>query len=207
MDAVTSEIGKREAHKLATRRAIQDAADELFDARGYAQTTIRDIADAAGVTERTFFRYFSGKESLLVKEIEAWLPILGDEIRARPADEAALDAVQGAFLAMGARMTEDARPNMSWLFYDGPPGPRLEKSAPGLLLRFEQTVADALDDRMGDTVDADEHFANQVTARCAVAAMRSAGIRNWQVGQDTGDPDRPPIELITQAFDVVRRLR
>lgn len=203
MVGVTSEIGKREAHKLATRRAIQDAADSLFGERGYSDTTVRHIADAAGVTERTFFRYFSGKEALLVRDIEAWLPVLGDAIRARPTDEAPLDAIERAFLALADRMRDDDGPNLSWLFDDGPPGPRLEKSAPGLLLRFEHTVADALDDRTGAAVGSDAQFANQVLARCAVAALRSAGIRNWQLEAAEGRA----IELIQRAFSVVRDVR
>ncbi|CAA0127434.1 HTH-type transcriptional repressor KstR2 [Mycolicibacterium vanbaalenii] len=77
---------------IATRRAIQAAADALFAARGYSNTTIRDIADAAGVTERPLFRYFSGKEALLIKDIEAWIPMLGAEIRWRPEGEAPLRA-------------------------------------------------------------------------------------------------------------------
>jgi AcrR family transcriptional regulator len=98
------------------------------------------------VTERTFFRYFPGKEALLVKDIEAWLPILGREIRQRPVAEPALDAVENAFFAV-ADQTRTARPNLSWLFHDGPPAPRLEKSTPSLLLKFEQEIADALDER------------------------------------------------------------
>ena len=232
MGNVTSEIGKREAHKIATRQAIQNAADALFAARGYAETTVRDIADAAGVTERTFFRYFTGKESLLVKDVEAWLPVLGDEIRARPADEAPLDAVERAFRTMWQRVLDGDRLNLTWLFHDGPPGPKLEKSAPGLLLRFETTVADALTDRSGAADD----FASQVLARCAVAALRSAGIRSWQLGTDerlreensgtderlreeksgtderlreenSGTDGDQRAELIAEAFAVLRRAR
>ncbi|MCX2929370.1 TetR/AcrR family transcriptional regulator [Mycobacterium sp. CVI_P3] len=196
-------LGKREEHKIATRHAIQSAADALFDSRGYADTTIRDIADAAGVTERTFFRYFSGKESLLVRDIEEMLPILGADIRRRPAGEDPLDAVEKSFLSMFDRLRE-TRPNLSWLFHDGPPGPKLAKSTPGLLLQFEQEIIDALVDRMGR----DEHqprseFAAQVLARCAVAALRSAGIRYWQLGQ--GSDERPSeVELIREAFAVLR---
>lgn len=193
-----ADVGKREAHKIATRHAIQTAADALFDSRGYAHTTVRDIADAAGVTERTLFRYFSGKEALLVKDIEAWLPTLGDEIRRRPATEAPLEAVERTALDL-ARRTGDARPNLSWLFHDGPPGPRLEKSTPGLLLKVEQTIADALADRMQD----DDPFRSQVLARCAVAALRSAGLRHWQLRD--ADVAAPPsqTDLIARAFDIL----
>ena len=192
---MTPEIGKREAHKIATRRAIQAAADMLFDARGYEQTTVRDVADAAGVTERTFFRYFSGKEALLVKDIEEWLPKLGDAVRRRPPVERPLDAIESALVAMGPQVRESSL--LSWLFAEGPPGPKLERSTPGLLLKFEQTIADALFDRGG----ADEYTC-QVLARCAVAAVRSAGIRHWQLRNETDGSDEAV--LLGRAFEIVR---
>ena len=201
---MTAGLGKREAHKLATRRAIQAAADALFDSRGYADTTIKDITDAAGVTERTFFRYFAGKEALLVREIEELLPILGAEIRRRPADEPPLDAVENSFLGLLDRLRE-TRPNLLWLFHDGPPGPTLAKSTPGLLLKFEQEIIDALADRTHHDGEQQlaEVFAAQVLGRSAVAALRSAGIRRWQLGHGA---DEGPSEaaLIRQAFEILR---
>ncbi|CAN5459648.1 TetR family transcriptional regulator [soil metagenome] len=204
---MTEDVGKREAHKIATRQAIQTAADSLFDAKGYADTTVRDIADAAGVTERTFFRYFSGKEALLVQDIVTRLPILTGAIRRRPAGEAPLEAVENAVLALG-RQRRDARPNLSWLFDDGPPGPKLEKSMPGLLLMFEQEVADALADRLGGhrAGSPDTQFRSEVLARCAVGALRSAGIRHSQL-RNAGVADSPSLsELVKEAFAILHAL-
>jgi len=203
---MTADVGKREAHKIATRRAIQTAADALFGARGYSNTTVRDIADAAGVTERTFFRYFPDKEALLIKDIEERLPMLGAEIRRRPAGEAPLQAVEIAFFGLAGQLGE-AQPNLSWLFQDGPPGPKLAKSAPGLLLRFEQEIADALIERLRHhgAVEPDEEFQTQVLARCAVAALRSAGIRHWQLSQRDDGALPGVAELIKQAFAVLRK--
>jgi AcrR family transcriptional regulator len=201
---MTTDVGKREAHKIETRRAIQQAADDLFASRGYAETTVRDIADAAGVTERTFFRYFPGKQALLIKDIEAWLPVLGDAIRQRPPSEGPLDAIEHTFLALLDHLSSSSV-NLSWLFHDGPPGPSLEKSAPGLLLRFERVIADALADRS----DSDDEFTHQVTARCAVAALRSAGIRQWQLRVDEpqdAQPTGPDVSLLTRAFATLRNM-
>ncbi|HEY0487325.1 MAG TPA: TetR family transcriptional regulator [Mycobacteriales bacterium] len=47
------------------RRAILDAATRLFDARGFHGTTTDDIAEAAGVTKRTLYRYMPSKEQIL----------------------------------------------------------------------------------------------------------------------------------------------
>ncbi|RDH79672.1 TetR family transcriptional regulator [Mycolicibacterium moriokaense] len=195
--AMSPDVGKREAHKIATRHAIQTAADSLFESRGYEKTTVRDVADAAGVTERTFFRYFQGKEALLVKDIEQWLPVLAEEIRHRPAGESPLEAVEHALTSLAPRLRENSY--LSWLFAEGPPGPKLERSAPGLLLKFEQTIADALVDR--DSGDADE-FRCQVLARCAVAALRSAGIRRWQLRDSAASADET--SLVRKAFEIIR---
>jgi AcrR family transcriptional regulator len=55
----------RNEHADRMRTALLDAALNLFSAKGYDQTTTDEIAEAAGVSPRTFFRYFPTKESVL----------------------------------------------------------------------------------------------------------------------------------------------
>jgi AcrR family transcriptional regulator len=54
--------GLRERRRIATTTEISEAALALFEQRGMAATTIHDIAQAAGVSDRTCFRYFPSKE-------------------------------------------------------------------------------------------------------------------------------------------------
>jgi AcrR family transcriptional regulator len=61
-----SDTGLRERKKLATRRALGDAALRLAADRGLEHLTVEDISDAAGVSTRTFFNYFSGKEEAII---------------------------------------------------------------------------------------------------------------------------------------------
>lgn len=96
------------------RGRLEQAALELFQERGYAATTVADIAARAGLTERTFFRYFSDKREVLFsgsKDLEA---ALLDGIRNAPLAAAPLAAVArgleaGAALLQGHRDLEFAR--------------------------------------------------------------------------------------------------
>jgi AcrR family transcriptional regulator len=54
-------VTQRDRQRLHTRRALADSALRLFAERGYDDTTIDDIAAAAGVTQRTFFHHFPSK--------------------------------------------------------------------------------------------------------------------------------------------------
>lgn len=65
---VATQMGLRARKKQATASALQHAALELFLARGYDETTVQDITDAAGVSQRTFFRYYPTKDAVLLTE-------------------------------------------------------------------------------------------------------------------------------------------
>jgi AcrR family transcriptional regulator len=58
-------MGVREAQKAATRQRVLDAARSLFDSQGYAETTIRAIAKAAGVSVGSVFTSFASKSEIL----------------------------------------------------------------------------------------------------------------------------------------------
>jgi AcrR family transcriptional regulator len=57
--------GLRERKKLATQRAIEEAAVRIASEVGYEATTAEAVAEAAGVSLRTFFNYFHGKEEAI----------------------------------------------------------------------------------------------------------------------------------------------
>jgi AcrR family transcriptional regulator len=67
----TAAVTLRERRRLATEAEVSAAALELFETRGVAATTIGDIARAAGISERTFFRYFASKEETVL-DFQHW---------------------------------------------------------------------------------------------------------------------------------------
>ena len=199
-------LGRREAHKQATRQALQQAADRLFAEQGYGATTVRDIAEAAGVTERTFFRYFTGKEELIIEDALSWLPILLDKLRHRPDDEDVGTALRRAIQDVGTLLSASPRPTPLWLFSDGPPGTRISKMPTGTLLRIEADLAAVIRERLertgGNSLPDPEYLA-EMLARITLAMIRSAMIRHAQLSRDPDRETVPTSVLVEQALSLL----
>jgi AcrR family transcriptional regulator len=109
-----SRCGRRERKKRETRAALEAAALRLFADRGYEQTTVEDIADAADVAVRTFFRYFSSKRHVLFGD--AGHTIVGrlrSALAERPATETPVEAVRAAMDTVDADDYEQHREIMA----------------------------------------------------------------------------------------------
>jgi AcrR family transcriptional regulator len=81
--AATTE-GLRERKKRQTREAIARAAMELFEAHGFDEVTVAEVARAADVSEKTVFNYYPTKEDLLLHGSDERRAALIEAIRARP---------------------------------------------------------------------------------------------------------------------------
>ena len=69
----------------------------LFAERGYAKTTVGEIAERAGLTERTFFNHFSDKREVLFAGSEQFVKQIVDAVRAAPKSDRPLDVVVAAY--------------------------------------------------------------------------------------------------------------
>jgi AcrR family transcriptional regulator len=98
-DAVPSTSASLHLRKQqVVRDALSAAAEQLFLARGFEQVTVEEIAQAAGVSRRTFFRYFISKEDVMVERSDRLGELLLAELAARPLDEPALLAIRNALV-------------------------------------------------------------------------------------------------------------
>jgi len=83
------------------RGRLEQAAMELYLERGFGQTTVAQIAERAGVTERTFFRYFADKREMLFAGSEHLKQLMVDAVAAAPPAATPLEAVGAALDAVG----------------------------------------------------------------------------------------------------------
>ena len=176
----------RERKKQRTRDALLRAAVELFTTRGYEQTTVDDIAEAVDVSQRTFFRYFAGKEEAALALQQLAVARFVEAVRERPADEAPLAALRQAVLEGWDTLHEIIEAVVPVELYLRMY--RVIESTPVLLAAHlrrneetEDTIARVLAEREGLDVDADPR------PRLAVAVF--GGVmrvteRQWSTGED-----------------------
>lgn len=183
----------RERKKADTRDAIRASAVDLFCDRGFDQTTMDAIAEAADVSVRTVFRYFPSKEDLVFAESEADLADLRLLLDQRPADEPLLVSVRAVAELLVERMEpsqdEDAR--LAPLLHDVP---ALRARYLQLMDRVEGTVAGWARDRL-------EAGPDDLRPRLLAASM--VAVQRVVVDAITAGDPRPIADLVRQSMDLL----
>jgi AcrR family transcriptional regulator len=106
------------------RGRLLRAATELYLERGFAQTTVAQIAERAGVTERTFFRHFADKREVLFAGSDRLQDLMTDAVTAAPASAPPLEAVGAALEACGEVFTDLDHSRTRQLIIDSDPSLR-----------------------------------------------------------------------------------
>ena len=88
------------------RGRLERAALELYQERGFEQTTVAEIAKRAGLTERTFFRHFADKREVLFWDAGALQELLVSTVARMPDSAAPIDAVAAALEVAGSLLQE-----------------------------------------------------------------------------------------------------
>jgi AcrR family transcriptional regulator len=94
VDTPPTKLGLRERKKQQTRDRIAREALKLFAERGYDETTLAEIADAADVAPRTIFAYFDSKEDIVLCKELTFLDTLKAKLDERPPGTTTVDALR-----------------------------------------------------------------------------------------------------------------
>jgi len=188
-------VDLREQRRERNAREIQQAAMSLFAARGYADVTVEDIAREAGISERTFFRYFASKDHVLVAEAGRRIDVIHDSLLRQDDGLDAWQALRNAVLDQSASEEQVGRNAAIWA--------HLTKEAPALLakmimhgaLESTHNIEVELARRLGVP---DSDALPDVMMRVTLAAMQSAYLR-WL--EDDGSASL--VDLTADALDLV----
>jgi AcrR family transcriptional regulator len=182
--------GLRERKKRATRDALARAALELFVERGYDETTLAEIAEAAGVSTRTIFAYFPSKEDLLFSTLETMSDALAQALADRPAGTDALTALREFILSSAHEKTELDHRLGQVIAAD----PTLSSHKRARIAQLQEVLAAAIADDLGIRPD---DLQPQVAAASLTAAFEVLE------REDRGLSTAPTAEEIAAAIDPV----
>ncbi len=191
----TTSSGLRERNRQRRHERIADAALRLFAERGFDGVTIDEIAAAAEVSRRTFFRYFARKEDVLLDWKRRIAEQLRDALDRRPADEAPMQAVHGALASVAADYAGAPELTLG-LVRAFESGPALAHDAD--CLAWDSVLADGLAVRLG--VDPARDPTPRLVASVGFAVL-GATVERWAAGGGEGDL----VALIDDGFADLRR--
>jgi AcrR family transcriptional regulator len=171
------------------RGRLMKAAFELYGERGFDQTTVAEIAERAGLTERTFFRHFADKREVLFAGADALRELLVSTVAEAPARLTPIEAAAAGVEAAGAYLQEGrefSRQRQAIIAAS----PELQERELIKLASLAAALADALRARGVDDPAAG------LAAEAGIAVFKIAFAR-W-VGED----DRPDLpRLIRESLD------
>lgn len=173
------------------RRRLQEAALALYAEQGFSQTTAAAVAERAGLTERTFFRYFADKREVLFGNEDALQALLTEAVDGCPADASSLDVIAAGLTALAAEL-QPRRDDQLRRAHIIAAHPELQERELIKLASWSAAVEDALRQR-GMTVPA-----AKVAAEVGMAVFRVA-FRRWT---GNGAADLP--SLVHEALEDLR---
>lgn len=198
----TTTAGTRAAaQRLKMRRELAAAAMELFATKGYEATTVDEIAGAAGVARRTFFRHFRSKEEAIFPDHDDTLVRAEAVLNAAPAHEHPLDTVCRGIKEVMKMYA--AKPAVSVARYKlTREVPTLREAEIASVARYERLFTRYL---LGHFDERDHHVGNDdpllaEVAASAVVTAHNHVLRRWLRAGGQGDVEAQ----LDRAFAIVR---
>lgn len=184
--------------KDAVRHELRTAALTLFKERGFAATSVDDIAREAGVSRSTFFRYFGSKAAVVADVSHESSTIFMRCLAERPAQEQPMLALENALIAMtDAMRSNERRDEMLLLREVAASEPALAAAAEAQTANWQSEVARCLANRQGR----DEPALEDSLASAILAPITQQIGASWAL-----DDDEDVADVIRGHFRTVRRL-
>ncbi|WEB39398.1 TetR/AcrR family transcriptional regulator [Streptomyces yunnanensis] len=183
MTTVRGRPSLTERRRQETRMEIAETAAALFSERGYEATTVEDIASAAGISLRTFYRYCAAKEDALTPVLTSSVGVLVEQLTGRPVDEPLTSAVRAAFDApASARRLADPDKARRLI--------RVMSSVPAIRTRWlaaGRDMQDQLVPVLAARTGATEHSMEVRLLACALIDALSVAMEHWAWQDEPGD--------------------
>ena len=190
---MTVPVGISERKRRAVRAELSEVALQLLTDRDFESVTVDEIAAAAGVSRRTFFRYFASKEDVVFAFLDQGAMRLCEDIVTRPPEEGPVTAVHQAL-----RQHLAAYQSSTALV-------RLVRETPSLRARehvnreqLRLGIVEALGRRLG--VDAEQDTRPHVLASIALAPLDAAFV-TWFSGARSGEDLRDLLDEALATFN------
>jgi AcrR family transcriptional regulator len=197
--ATETQVSLRERKKLATHRLLRRAALELVSERGLANVTVEDIAEAADVSPRTFFNYFTSKEAVLFGGEPDRAARLREAIATSAPGQPAIDALRTVLAADAEARADELRSlggdPADWVrrMKMARSDPQVRAAHAAQMAMIERAIAEGLADRLGADPDSDPYP--------LVLAAASVGIFRACMAFWGGSAGAVPLgQLVEQAF-------
>lgn len=194
--------GLRAAQKEMTRRLLLSTALELFETKGYAATTVDEIAAAAGTTRVTFYAYFPSRGDLmkeLIGELNEILQRISSPAHGSTANDLVAAVRDGSREAIGAWLVERSkqwdtiRPYTVAAFEAAAVDPEIRR----LVDRWIEEVASDIEEGL-DGADRFDPATRHMRGVLAFAQLDHVA-RSWAPGRERAELDRM-IEVLTDSW-------
>lgn len=187
----------RERNRNQTRRAIEVAALDLFERNGYDETNVDEIAEQAGISRATFFRYYPTKEDVLFTSEEQAVEAMVASVASRSDSSQSLAALAAPLAEFAHGFLEDDSSEALRLTRLVMTTRELEARSMRMRLLWERALTRQLASERDDTPTPTDVVLANVAIGCLAAALWS-----WQASTDNLDIAK----FTRQMFDTARSI-
>jgi mycofactocin system transcriptional regulator len=177
----TAEVGRAGRRRVTSRAELEHVAFDLFGRQGFERTTIDDIAAAAGIGRRTFFRYFPSKNDVAWGDFDKELSRMRAQLKTVPRRTPLMDAIRVAIVDFN-RIDPDQVPwhrrRMDLILRT----PALQAHSTLRYAAWREVIAEFVAERTGQPPDA-------LTPRTIAYAALGVAVAAYEQWLETDDAD------------------